>query len=178
EPFGAYVLFQAQAGGTGSEPWITDGTAAGTFQISDLALARGDGDPQHLTMLGGRLLFTADDHTHARELWSSAGSFQNTGLVRDIMPGSTWSTIDALVPWRSAVWFRALGGDGAGVELWRSDGTPAGTVRAVDIVPGSRGSYPTGITVANDRLWFGVDGDRGLEPWVSDGTPSGTVSLG
>jgi ELWxxDGT repeat protein len=53
---------------TDLEPWVTDGTEAGTSEAVDLAPA-GSSSPDDLVTMGGALYLTADDGTHGRELW-------------------------------------------------------------------------------------------------------------
>jgi ELWxxDGT repeat protein len=68
----------------------------------------------------------------------------DTGKVKDISPGSGWSSPGDLAAVGDTLYFRAS--DGAtGYELWKSDGTQAGTVQVIDLSPGS----PAGL----DRIF-------------------------
>ena len=65
---------------------------------------------------------------------------------------------------------------GGGLELWRSDGTADGTYRLRDIRAGENGSWPEGLTVVGDRLFFAATTrSAGRELWMSDGSELGTV---
>jgi len=75
-----------------------------------------------------------------------------------------------------AVYFRARSLE-HGYELWRKAGAgPATLVR--DILPGSVSSSPSGLVVANNRLFFVAAGpEGGRELWSSDGTAGGTARV-
>jgi len=54
----------------GRELWTSDGSAAGTRLVQDIAPGIGSSDPQELLFNAGRLWFSADDGLTGRELWS------------------------------------------------------------------------------------------------------------
>ncbi|TDT17546.1 ELWxxDGT repeat protein [Ilumatobacter fluminis] len=57
-------------------------------------------------------------------------------------------------------------------ELWRTDGTAAGTELIADVYPGSYPSFPYGLTVAHDTLYFGAEHPvHGAEAFVVDIAP-------
>jgi len=66
--FGA--VFAAYDVNVGVELWRSDGTAAGTMPITDIAPGIASSNPQFMTVSGGRLFFTANDHVNGWELWS------------------------------------------------------------------------------------------------------------
>jgi ELWxxDGT repeat protein len=82
-----WVRFAAADPPTGLELWKTDGTAAGTVLVKDIAPG-GGADPTRLTALGNILLFEANDGTSGMELWKSDGTAAGTGRIKDINPGS------------------------------------------------------------------------------------------
>ena len=47
------------SGPYGLEPWVTDGTPAGTFMLSDL-MPEGSSQPRDLVVLGNEVLFVAN----------------------------------------------------------------------------------------------------------------------
>lgn len=170
----------------GRELWIVDGDDAhGVADISHVSgMSDQSSNPSHLTAVGSRLLFAADDLVLGRELWATDGTEAGTVRVRDIRPGQE-SSIAAFgsnqnTPKGSTA---VLGDrmlfaadDGAtGAEPWISDGTEAGTLLLADVNPGTAGSAPAGFTRVGNRVFFHADdGADGRELWVTDGTLEGT----
>lgn len=171
------------------EPWISDGTEAGTTIIKDIAtrtvgssIVYGSG-PSPYVMFKGRAYFTADDEATSshpgggREVWSTDGTEAGTEMLIDLKPG--YNDGVAADPE-----FTVLGdylyfiGDfpGAGKEVLRTDGTEAGTEPVLDIYPGTTTSNPSQLTVMDGILYFVARGSaaEGPELWRSDGTPGGT----
>jgi ELWxxDGT repeat protein len=123
------VAFNADDGGAaGREPWVTDGTTAGTIPLGDLRPGVLGSEAMGFTATtGGRFVFGANDGVAGRELWVSDGTAAGTKLLADLLPGVTGSNpqnFTALGDGRVA--FTATGPGGAG--LWMTDGTTAGTV--------------------------------------------------
>jgi ELWxxDGT repeat protein len=85
-PMGNRLLFAARDE-EGVEPWVTDGTPAGTHRLLDLKPGPGDSAPDALVSAGDRAFFTADDGSHGRELWESDGTPAGTRRVTDLDPG-------------------------------------------------------------------------------------------
>ena len=71
--------------------WISDGTEAGTTEVSKISATGSDPDMQQFMILNDKLLFSADDAIHGSELWSSDGTPVNTNLVKDISPDASGS---------------------------------------------------------------------------------------
>jgi ELWxxDGT repeat protein len=67
---GAMLLLAASRGTHGVEPWVSDGTAAGTRQLADLHPGESSSNPTFLGVAGALAYFVADDGTTGRELWS------------------------------------------------------------------------------------------------------------
>jgi ELWxxDGT repeat protein len=147
--------------------WKSDGTAAGTTLVKEIA-------PDNLAAVGNTLFFRAYDNVHGAELWKSDGTEAGTTLVKDINPNMFGSYPDAFTAVGSTLFFVA--DDGVhGTELWKSDGTPAGTTLIKDInLTGETDLVD--LTVVGSKLFFAAnDGVHGNEPWTSDGTTGGTT---
>lgn len=143
----------------GEEPWVTDGTAAGTRYLLNL-LPRGLGEladpssrPRRYTALGNKVFFTATTSGESEEMWLSEGSTATTRLVRAIWPGVNTPSIDQLTAAGGKIWFAARS-PGFGRELWVSDGTGAGTRMIEDLASGPMSGDPRLLGSAGDRLWF------------------------
>jgi ELWxxDGT repeat protein len=112
---------------SGGQLWASDGTSAGTAQLSALPAGSGiDG----LIAFGGDAFFVVGSGT-SQTLWRSDGSVAGTAAVTAI--GDVQDELYVTVA-GDALYFDA--GDGAnGGQLWRSDGTAGGT-SVTDVVPG------------------------------------------
>ncbi|HEY2292513.1 MAG TPA: hypothetical protein VGM86_17580 [Thermoanaerobaculia bacterium] len=85
-PVGDRLLFAAQDE-EGVEPWMTDGTPAGTHRLVDLQPGPVGSYPDGLVSTGDRAFFTADDGSHGRELWETDGTPAGTRMLTDLDPG-------------------------------------------------------------------------------------------
>ena len=146
---GGRLVLWADDGAHGSEPWVTDGTPAGTSLLKDLYPGPARSGPGSFTIRGSTLFFFAHDGVHGFEPWKTDGTAAGTVLVHDVAPGpagsyfmSTFSTMghEALFTASDHV---------SGREYWRTDGTEAGTTQSADLVPGLASGAP---------LWFGPGG--------------------
>jgi len=67
---GDNLFFGATDTGHGDEVWITDGTEAGTRLFCEVVPGTGGSAPAAFTLVGERLLFSAQNYAYGRELWS------------------------------------------------------------------------------------------------------------
>ncbi|HEX5753916.1 MAG TPA: ELWxxDGT repeat protein [Archangium sp.] len=129
----------AEDGPRGFEPWVSDGTPAGTHPFVDIRPGESAGSlPTNMTVLGDRLYFVADDGVHGRELWVTDGTAAGTRLFIDLQPGAPSSFPYGLATANGKLYFVA--DDGVhGSEPWKVfEGRPR---RVADIIPGG-GSAP------------------------------------
>lgn len=186
QPVGGLLFLSASDGGTGMEPWVSDGTPSGTLvardirpgieEVATMLYLPKSSSPRGLAPLGSGVLFAAYDEEHGEELWRSDGTPGGTVLVADLCPGDCSPEIGEPTSFAARVFFAAR--DGAGSELWVSDGTAAGTRRLLDLIPGPGGSAPRDLVVFGGRLlFFAADAQGSERLWSSDGTAPGTVPL-
>jgi ELWxxDGT repeat protein len=179
---GGQVFFAADDGVNGRELWKSDGTDGGTELVADLFPGT-DGsfldlpnssEPQHLTVSGGRVFFSATDGASNRELWvHDPLADPQTYQVRDINDGDS-SDPQELTDFNGVLFFTATDGSGIGKtgrELWRSNGTMAGTVQIADLVSGGADSNPRKLTVYKNQLYFFANSGIGRELVKTNGTP-------
>ncbi len=195
--FGGKVAFIADSGSSGTQVWISDGTAGGTVKLTDIAQgARGysSQSPSHLTVAGGKLFFlagNATDATAAPGLWTSDGTPGGTSelFAFPTLPASTPNgtattpTLENLTAVGSVLYLEASYSYYNGTssvneaQLWTSNGTAAGTVR----VPASDGGTFTrlsGFVSLGGRLLFQAGSSSGAsELWASNGTAAGTSEI-
>ena len=92
---GGKLLFPGHSEANGHEPWVTDGTLAGTHMVKDIMPGSSTslGDPFPLFQgfdFQGRAYFLGQDETHGMQLWVSDGTEAGTtqfAAVND--PGET-----------------------------------------------------------------------------------------
>jgi ELWxxDGT repeat protein len=173
--FGDKALFINQNVNDINGIWVTDGTAAGTFELGGpenkgISGRYFDGlVPEDLTSAGNKVIFVATDTDDYRGLWVTDGTTSGTveigGLNNAGISGAPRSEFDppAMESFGTDVIF-TFGG-----SIWVSDGTATGTV---DIA--------NGLTANEDLTVFGAKAlfeDSG-ELWITDGTAAGTMEIG
>ena len=183
----------------GEEPWISDGTLAGTremanIRIGDTPMNTQDGQgvliddvgsqPRSFFQSGDKVYFTADDNNSGRELWKIDTSRASSGatLVKDINSGSDDSidleTVTEFVKMNENIFFTADNGNN-GIELWKTNGFGLGTTMVKDINSGFNNSNPTELTLVDNVLYFTAydSTTAATELFQSDGTNMGTIIL-
>ncbi len=187
-----FAAFDGSAAGLhGIELWKSDGTAAGTIMVKDIATGTGSSSPTSLTNINGTLYFAASDGTtaglHGSELWKSDGTDAGTVMVTDIYSGTTGSGPASLTNVGGKLAFTANGwaggyNDGAtGNEPWVYDPT-AGTTTLLKDIMLSHASLNSGdpgatINVNGIYYWFQqVDSTHGTKLWRYDGTTTSAVT--
>jgi ELWxxDGT repeat protein len=167
EHLGSTFVYVASHPETGREPFVTDGTPAGTTLLVDLQPGVGGSNPSQFVREGNRLFFVADDGVHGRELWSTDGTSGGTALVADVRPGALDASPSSVTAFGAGVAFAA--NDGVhGLELWVSD--ESGTRLAVDLAPGSTGANPRSLVASGGHLYFVADDGAGEALFAWDGT--------
>ena len=66
---GTKTYFSADDGQSGEELWVSDGTEAGTFLLSDINPGSKDSSPRSITEVDGDIYFSAKTDRYGRELW-------------------------------------------------------------------------------------------------------------
>lgn len=167
---------------TGDEPWVSDGTPAGTRLLRDInpEVADADSTPQEFVKVKGKLVFSADDGIHGRELWQSDGTAAGTSLLVDINPGAPASNPNHLIAVNGDVYFFAT--DSTGQSHFMR--LPAGSTIPVSLAALSpQSSYwpvcwqDASVAVGDKVIFAADDGTSGIELWTSNGTAVGTVRL-
>jgi len=176
-PFGASgIVFAGIDDVHGAEPWISNGTPAGTFALDDLDSDNVVGsDPRSFAAAGDLAFFFADDGEHGRELWASDGTSEGTRLAYDSEPGPEHSDLADARTAAAGGNLVLFGHNGFGARtLFGSDGTPAGSASLLPDGARADGRF----LAAGSRVFFvATDPAHGSELWATDGTPGGTVRL-
>lgn len=184
---GNKMLFGLDTGSTGMEPWISDGTLAGTKLLRELEpqTQNGSGNPALAFNIGSQVLFSASNGSE-ESLWTTDGSAAGTQrLSGHVAVASLFGQASmqmagfTLYPGKTDMGY---------VELMRTDGTAAGTTVVADLTGNGIGSpYPVSSNPASCGAGFVGDGSvayYGASPggfgklFRTDGTTGGTAAIG
>jgi large repetitive protein len=124
--------------------------------VKDICVGANGSNPQSLSVLGRKLLFSADDGTTGRELWASDGTEEGTKQLRDITPGTGDFEPAYLGSIGEKVLFRTTD-EIHGEEPWMTGGTADGTVLLQDIAAGPASSKPSRLVTAGRHLFFAAN---------------------
>lgn len=161
----------------GSVVWKSDGTAAGTAPLFDVAKPAPFTSPTLLGVFDGTLYLRAES-TLGVELWKSDGTTAGTVLVKDVAPGSESSSPWGLRLVGGELFFLTTGSASNSTQLWKSDGTEAGTTLVRNLPTPIGNSGLSSLTEMNGVAYFTAsDGAHGRELWRTDGTAEGTFML-
>lgn len=162
---GSLIYFAADdsSSNVGFEPWISDGTAAGTRLLADL-LAADSSDPSGFAELpDGRVVFAAEG-VSGRGLWTSDGTAENTVAVESDLDNPLFLTRVG-----DTVYVQDAGADRA---LWRTDGTSGNTLRLAGVEAADN------LIPFHGRVFFsGRTTEFGVRLWATDGTVEGTEQV-
>jgi ELWxxDGT repeat protein len=181
---GGTLYFTAEGASSGRELWKSDGTFAGTVMVKDIypgsnSVSNNSSNPENLTAVGSTLYFSAQDSINGRELRKSDGTTAGTVIVKDIYPGTEFSSPNSgnprhLTAVGSNLYFLAVDASN-GIKLWKTDGTVVGTILVKNIQLGEF-NFSSNLAVVGATLYFpAFDDINGLELWKSDGTAAGTI---
>jgi len=181
---GNIAVFDGRTAAEGSELWVTDGTLAGTQQLTSSFFLQNSINSNQpaltdFTVLGERAVFAADTAANGRELFITDGTSAATGLLKDILPGSIADgNPQGMIELNGKVIFVADFPNNAGRELGITDGTDAGTTLLVDLAPQGTNIAPIILGKAGGLVFFSTrepDFTRTLRR--TDGTEAGTIVL-
>lgn len=178
-----FLLFEGlDANGT-SGLWVTDGTAAGTHELTNISGANPAGlSPRYLTVFNSEVLFDGFNANGALGLWvtdgTSTGTHELTGISGANSTGLFSNVVNPnFTSFDGQVLFSGVNASGA-TGLWVTDGTPAGTHELTISGAPPAGVDPYAMAVLGTNVLFAgsdVSGSRVL--WVTDGTGPGTHEL-
>jgi ELWxxDGT repeat protein len=186
--FNGEVLFQGKDTSGNLGLWVTDGTAAGTHELTGISGANsggifiltgfGDVSPPGFTIFTGEALFRGVDAAGQAGLWVTDGTAAGTHEVTGISGTSSGGVSpESMTVFNGEVLFEGSNGGGQ-LGLWVTDGTAAGTHALAVSGANSFGllsGQPPDFTIFNGEVLFsGLNTSFTQGLWVTDGTAAGT----
>lgn len=156
-----FAAFRGTTADSGTEPWVTDGTAAGTFRLRDLVPGSGSSNPTMLGDFHGQVLFSAVLPGSGYGLFLTDGTTAGTHAIADLGIGGTASSLVSLA--NGNVLLVASNG------VYETDLTPAGT----HVIPGMQQFVP-GIVLNGQTLGTCQGTGSTFDLWSTDGTVAGS----
>ena len=156
--------------------------------LMDISPGGGSSQPAHITKLDDhRIVFSANDGIHGREIWVSNLSDGSTKMLKNIFDETLYpedenkgSFPDTFTLFNEEIFFIASSYRGESQSIWKTDGTSEGTVLVYRPCEGKYSWSPQYLTVFNDELYFqggGCERSGQGELWKTDGTSQGTVLI-
>jgi ELWxxDGT repeat protein len=112
------LFFRSKDGIHGDELWKSDGTAAGTVMVKDIAVGAAGSDLKNLSSVNGQLYFAANDGVAGEELWRSDGTTAGTVRVAELISGDFGGSPSRIVGNGDVVAFAGYGSNLINA-LWR-----------------------------------------------------------
>jgi ELWxxDGT repeat protein len=180
------VYFSADDGVVGAEPWVTDGTVAGTHLLKDInqdTPTNPGSDPTEFVALGNLVYFAATTIATGREVWQTDGTAAGTIETADVELGDTSSNPTNLLSVGGRLVFTTSNGSGLGATTTLRDFDPqTGLVEGFDgyaLNDNAGNNVPFGVY--NDVLYMSqsVAGSNvGREPYKLEFIPHPPVITG
>lgn len=166
---GNFTLFAGTDANNHFNLWVTDGTSAGTSELSVAGASANGLQPTGLVVLGNKVLFAGIDAANHKNLWMSDGTANGT---TELSVGGAYAS--GLSPTNltrigGRVFFSGIDVRGQ-TSVWVSDGTASGTSKLS--ITGLSGSA-SGFTALGSNVVF----SDGKSLWITDGTTAGTSKL-
>ncbi|MEM9291872.1 MAG: ELWxxDGT repeat protein [Acidobacteriota bacterium] len=159
---------------TRKQPWVTDGTPGGTFQLINIGSSQSD--VRDFTQVGAtdRVLFTGENNRQSRT-YTTDGTVAGTELL---FASPSIDDPDQYTRALGKVFF--VVSEGRQYTVYVSDGTPGGTMNLQPGIPTTESPFPEQLTPAPgmNLVFFTGDSDAfGRELWRTDGTVAGTFRI-
>jgi ELWxxDGT repeat protein len=184
---GVLFLGQDQNYANGGSLWVTNGTAAGTHELSSTEGIFQDLDPD-FTAHNGQVVFEAFG-LGGNGLWVSDGTEPGTHELTGISGANPNLDASNFAVFNGQVLFSGLDSTDGNYSLWITDGTAGGTHELTGIsgafsggifvdVLNNYGHKPLNFAVLNGQALFdGLNTSSIVGLWVTNGTAAGTHEL-
>lgn len=170
------LIYTANDGTAGTEPFISDGLAAGTNLLKNIQPGSLNSFPgnYYFDAATAQVFFAAEDQTTGTEVWVSDFTSAGTRQILDLATGPAGSMPTSFFrpSASSPLFFLAYDQASRKSRLFKTDGTPSGTSALPVDVPNRGSGVSIPRELANGNLILGGDdGSWGAMIWKSLGRP-------
>lgn len=141
----------------GRELWKSNGTAAGTVLVKDIA--SGSSNPSDLLVYNGSLYFSAFSQNQDFTLFRSNGTAAGTVVVKEPAAGGPGDVREPVV-FNEKLYFGGFHDLGF-YAIWFSDGTAAGT-NYLPLSPATFNTSPSNLLATTNYLYFTATDDQNI----------------
>ncbi|MFL6293151.1 MAG: ELWxxDGT repeat protein [Thermoanaerobaculia bacterium] len=172
---GRLLFFNAVVSSPGVQPWVSDGTLAGTHALTSAIGQMGD---ERFVESEGRIYFLFGEREGPMEIWATDGTAAGTGPAVTAASGA--AAPQSFIAAGGSLYFaapRASDPDGPFLP-WVSHGTDGSTELLAGVEMPQEPFDRSTFAELDGRVFFaGFEPGHGDELWSTDGTPEGTARL-
>lgn len=151
------------------EPWVTNGTIAGSTLLSDIVAGTSGSSPEILGIVNSKVLLST-----SLGIYKTDGTAPGTTFI--VQPGFSAVPVSPVVLGNKIVFFGTTAAEGR--EIWVADESGSNILVNIGAGAASGATYMYGKNAAGTLAYFlADDGISGLELWKTDGTVVGTVMI-
>jgi ELWxxDGT repeat protein len=161
---GSQYFFAGNDGTHGVQPWVSNGTATGTFMLADINPS-GNSNPTDFTLGNGVIYFTAFDG-NTTQIWQSNGTTAGTTKVTNFSENGG-DTPYQLIYSYGTLFFTDINDDGDD-SVWATNGTFGAEHELKDFGQGQNNSDAGLIAAYNGTLYF--EGGPSQTLWTGNAT--------
>lgn len=177
--FGNKVIFSGYTDSTGYEPWVSDGTEAGTFLLKDIFVGKTSGFTDSYKVVFDSSIFFMATTNSGTGLWKTDGTSAGTVKVEGLRTDIYYDRLPHICLFKGNIYVNAIADNSTfGSELYRVNPYNLSITLVKDINPGFAHTAMSSFTAFENEFYFFVyTPELGYELWRSDGTANGTYVI-
>ncbi|PSR52757.1 hypothetical protein AHMF7605_04085 [Adhaeribacter arboris] len=169
------LVFNAEDGATGNEPWVYDNSTNQTKLLKEVIPGKNQTYLGNFTNVNDRLYFVVNNKEYTTNLWQTDGTEAGTFKIKNYKEDIPYISVQYLTKKNNRLFFFATLKDYHQV-LCYIEGLNTVKVKDLGVNMYNVAVRATNMVLADDYLYFTTDGAGG-ELWKSDGTEEGTTKV-